>query len=63
MKYIRTPTGDVFYFDDCDIFDEDFCSEKVILSNVKKQKDLATELFKQTGILIAEMKGGENKNE
>ena len=63
MKYIKTPTGDVFKFDDCTIFDDDFCAETGIFLNKENQKELADELFKQTGILVADMKGGENKIE
>ena len=62
MKCIRTPTGEVFNLDECEIFDEEFCNEKEMLINSKNQKELTTELFEQTGILIAEVKGGENEN-
>lgn len=62
MRYIRTPTGDVFKFDDCEIFDNDFCDETGVFLNVENQKLLANELFEQTGILIGDVEGGENRN-
>lgn len=60
MKYIRTPNGDVFKYDDCEIFDEDFCCDAEVFFNVENQRLLANELFKQTGILIGNAGGGEN---
>lgn len=53
MKLVRTPTGEIFRFDDCEIFDDDLC-------NTENQNELAEELFKNTGILVGELKGGEN---
>lgn len=44
MKYIETPTGEVFKYEDCIIFDDNEDSV---------QDELAKELFSQTGILIA----------
>lgn len=54
MRYIRTPTGDIFNFDDCEIFDK--CESL-------SQKELSDLLFEKTGILVADAKGGENKIE
>lgn len=54
MRYIRTPTGDIFNFDDCEIFDED---------ESLSQKELSDLLFEKTGILVSDAKGGENKIE
>lgn len=47
MKYIRTPTGEVFNFDDCEIFDEE---------EILSQKELSDLLFEKTGILVADVK-------
>ena len=47
MRYIRTPTGEVFKYEDCEIFDEE-----AILS----QKELSDLLFEKTGILVADVK-------
>jgi len=60
MKYIRTPTGEVFQYNECEIFDDDFCEITEVFSNTEKQKELANEMFEQTGILVADVKGGEN---
>lgn len=59
MKYIRTPTGEIYKFDDCTIFDDDLNNLNVFL-NAGNQEMLARELFKSTGILVGELKGGEN---
>lgn len=58
MKFIKTPTGDVYKLDDCMIFDDLDNSE--VFFNAKNQEILAKELFKNTGILVGELKGGEN---
>lgn len=57
MKFIKTPTGDVYKLDDCIIFDDLDNSE--VFFNAKNQKILAKELFENTGILVGELKGGE----
>lgn len=59
MKYIRTPTGEVFEYDKCTIFDGDLNDLESFFS-AENQKELAQELFEQTGILVANVKGGEN---
>lgn len=59
MKFIETPTGDVYKFDECRIFDDDLDNPKVFF-NAENQKMLAKELFENTGILAGELKGGEN---
>lgn len=58
MKFIKTPTGDIYKLDDCMIFDDLYNSE--VFFNAKKQEILAKELFENTGILVGELKGGEN---
>ncbi len=58
MKFIKTPTGDVYKLDDCMIFDDLYNSE--VFFNAENQKILAKELFENTGILVGELKGGEN---
>ena len=60
MKYIRTPTGEIFQYDECEIFDDDFYNKSEVFFNAKNQKELSKELFKNTGILIGELEGGEN---
>lgn len=59
MKYIETPTGEIYKFDDCRFFDDDLDDSKVFF-NIKNQNHLAKELFENTGILVGESKGGEN---
>ena len=60
MKYIRTPTGEIFQYDECEIFDDDFCNKSEVFFNEGNQEKLAKELFENTGILVGELKGGEN---
>ncbi len=60
MRYIRTPTGEVFKYEDCEDFESDFCETTEVFFNVENQKELANEMFEQTGILVADVKGGEN---
>ncbi len=60
MKYIRTPTGEIFQYNECEIFDGDFCNKSEVFFNEENQKELAKELFKNTGILVGEMEGGDN---
>lgn len=55
MKYIRTPLGEVFRYEDCVIFEDGSVEE--LFTDI--QEELAKDLFKQTGILIAYGKGGE----
>lgn len=47
MRYIRTPTGEVFKYEDCGIFDEE---------EILSQKELSDLLFEKTGILVADVK-------
>lgn len=54
MKLIKTPEGDVYNLDDCIIFDDNI-EMKVT------QKLLSEELFKKEGILVGDMKGGDEK--
>lgn len=53
MKFIKTPTGDVYKLDDCMIFDDLYNSE--VFFNAENQKILAKELFENTGILVGEV--------
>ncbi len=59
MRYIRTPTGEVFKYEDCEDFESDFCENAEVFFNAENQKELANEMFEQTGILVADVKGGE----
>ena len=60
MKFIRTPTGDVYKLDDCMIFD-DIDNSKVFFNEENQDQGmLAKELFENTGILVVDLKGGEN---
>lgn len=54
MRFVETPTGEVFKYEDCRIFDDDSCNSGVFF-NVESQEQLAKELFDSTGILVAEM--------
>lgn len=60
MKFIKTPTGDVYKLDDCIIFDDLDNSEVFFNAQNQDQEMLAKELFKNTGILVGDLKGGEN---
>lgn len=60
MKYIRTPTGEIFQYDECEIFDDDFCDKSEVFFNARNQKELSKELFENTGILVGELESGEN---
>lgn len=59
MKFIETPTGDVYKLDDCRIFDDALDNPKVFF-NAENQNMLAKELFENMRILVGELKGGEN---
>lgn len=48
---IKTPDGMIYDFDECEFIEDD------IEDNA--QKELAEQLFKNTGILVADVKGGE----
>ncbi len=60
MKFIKTPTGDVYKLDDCMIFDDLDNSEVFFNEENQDQEMLAKELFENTGILVGDLKGGEN---
>ncbi len=60
MKYIRTPTGEIFQYDECEIFDDALCEKSEVFFNAENQENLAKELFENTGILVGELEGGEN---
>ena len=60
MKFIRTPTGDVYKLDDCMIFEDLDNSEVFFNEENQDQGMLAKELFENTGILVGDLKGGEN---
>lgn len=60
MKHIKTPTGDVYKFDDCIIFDDLDNFEVFFDVQNQDQEILAKELFENTGILVGDLKGGEN---
>jgi len=57
MRYIRTPTGEIFKYKDCEDFESDFCETTEVFFNTKIQKELANEMFEQIGILVADVKG------
>lgn len=59
MKYVKTPTGEIFPYNECEIFDDDFCNKSEVFFNAENQKELANEMFEQTGILVANVKGVE----
>lgn len=60
MKFIKTPTGNVYKLDDCMIFDDLDNSEVFFNGENQDQEMLAKELFETTGILVGGLKGGEN---
>lgn len=60
MKFIKTPTGVVYKLDDCMIFDALDNSEVFSNEENQDQEMLAKELFENTGILVGDLKGGEN---
>lgn len=57
MKYVKTPQGDIFLCEQCEFFDDDFCNKSEVFFNAENQKELANEMFEQTGILVANVKG------
>lgn len=59
MKFIETPIGEIYKFEDCKVFDSDLINSEVFF-NAENQEMLAKELFENTGILTGEWKGGEN---
>lgn len=54
MLLIKIPTGEIFAYTDCEIFEG---------KNMLSQKELAKILFSQSGILVAEIEGGENNKQ
>ena len=55
MKFIKTPTGDVYKLDD------DLDNSEVFFNEENQDQEmLAKELFENTGILVGDLKGGEN---
>lgn len=59
MIMIKTPTGEIFRKADCIEYDDDLDNSEVFFY-AENQEKLAEELFKNTGILVGELKGGEN---
>lgn len=59
MKYIMTPTGEVYKKEECVEFDDDLYNSEVFF-NAENQGNLAKELFENTRILVGDLKGGEN---
>lgn len=55
MKYIITPTGEVYKKKECIEFDNDLDNPDVFF-NTENQKMLAKEVFENTGILVGELK-------
>lgn len=57
MKFIETPTGEIYKFDDCKVFADDLDNVEVFLNTENQvQKNLAKELFENTGILVGDLK-------
>lgn len=54
MKYIRTPTGDIFKKDECEEFDSGLCEAEVFF-NCENQEISARKMFEATGIMIADI--------
>ena len=48
---IKTPDGIIYNLDECEVIYDDI--------NISNQNKLAKEVFEQTGILIAQEKGGD----
>lgn len=59
MKYIKTPTGEIYKKEECIEFDDDFSNSEVFFNAINQEK-LAKELFENAGILVGNLKGGEN---
>ena len=60
--FLKAPNGEIYHFEDCEIlkeFDDDFYDPEVFF-NTQNQDKLAKELFDSTGILVADMEGGDN---
>lgn len=56
MKFIETPTGDVYKLDDCRIFDDLDNSKVFFNAQNQSQEILAKELFENAGILVGDLK-------
>lgn len=56
MKFIKTPTGDVYKLDDCMTFEDLDNSEVFFNEENQDQKMLAKELFENAGILAGDLK-------
>lgn len=59
MKLVKIPTGEIYKLDDCRIFNSDSCNPEDFF-HTENQKELAKELFENTGILVGKLKGGGN---
>lgn len=57
--YLKTPTEQIYPLEDCEIVDDKDLKVQGVFFDAKNQKELSEELFQNTGILIADMKGGE----
>lgn len=57
MKYIKTPDEKIYLLDDCEILEYDEIKDENEYNET--QKELASLLFVQQGILVSEIKGGE----
>lgn len=57
MKYIKTPDEKIYLLDDCEILEYDEIKNENEYNET--QKELASLLFVQQGILVSEIKGGE----
>lgn len=61
MKFIKTPTGEVYKKEECVEFDDDLDNSEVFFNEENQyQEMLAKALFENTGILVGDLKGGDN---
>lgn len=60
--FLRTPTGETYNLENCKIKNEKDLDNSKVFFNAQNQDQeiLAKELFENTGILVGDLKGGEN---
>lgn len=58
--YLKTPTNKIYHLEDCELIDEKDLDNPEVFFNAENQEMLAKELFENTGILVGDLKGGEN---
>lgn len=58
--FLKTPTEQTYNLENCKLIDENDLDDSDVFFNAGNQEKLVKELFESTGILVGELKGGEN---